>query len=219
MELLSAIETRKSIRAFTKEPVPREIIKKILEVTLRAPSGSNTQPWEFTVVSGEVLENIKGDNIEKLLSGTVVNSRSNGYFGIHRERKVELAKDIFALMKIEREDREKRLEWLMRGFRFFDAPAAIIIAADKSLEGSWSMFDIGAVSQTICLAAVNYGIGTCIEEQGVVFQDVIRKNTSISEDKEVIIGIALGYPDPDHPANKLVSRRESLDVITDWLGF
>ena len=219
MDILSAIKSRKSIRGYLSELVPRELISKILEVSLAAPSGSNTQPWEFTVVCGEVLENIKRDNIEKLLAGTVVNSRSNGYIGIHRQRKVELAKDIFALMDIEREDREKRLEWLLRGFRFFDAPAAVIIAADKSLEGSWSMFDIGAVAQTICLAAMNYGVATCIEEQGVVFQDVIRKHTGIPEDKEVIIGIALGFPDPNYSANKLKSRRESLDVITNWLGF
>lgn len=219
MDILSAIKARKSTRGYLPGPVPREVIIKILEVSLMAPSGSNTQPWEFTVVSGEVLENIKRDNIAALLAGTPVNSRSNGYTGIHRERKVELAKDIFALMGIAREDREKRLEWLLRGFRFFDAPAAVIISADKSLAGSWSMFDIGAVSQTICLAAVNFGIATCIEEQGVVFQDVIRKNTGISETKDVIIGIALGYPDPDFPANKLNSRRDSLDNVTSWPEF
>jgi len=219
MDLFSAVTARKSIRGYLPDPVSQEIIRKILEVSLKAPSGNNIQPWEVTVVTGAVLDNIKRDNVAALLAGTPGVSRSEEYSGIYRQRQVELAVDIFALMDIGREDHEKRREWLLRGFRFFDAPAALIITADKSLQGTWALFDIGALSQTICLAATAYGVATCIEEQGVTFPEVIRKNTGIPENKEVIIGIALGYPDPDFPANRLNSQRESLEEITTWLGF
>ena len=219
MDLFSAVTARKSIRGYLPDPVSQEIIRKILEVSLKAPSGNNIQPWEVTVVTGAVLDNIKRDNVAALLAGTPGVSRSEEYSGIYRQRQVELAVDIFALLDIGREDREKRREWLLRGFRFFDAPAALIITADKSLQGTWALLDIGAFSQTICLTATAYGVATCIEEQGVIFPEVIRKNTGIPENKEVIIGIALGYPDPDFPANCLNSQRSPLEEITTWLGF
>jgi len=219
MDLISAVQSRKSIRGFLPQSVPQETIREVLELAIKSPSALNTQPWEFTVVSGEILESIRRDNIECLLSGVPPHSPRSNYQGVYRQRQVELAVDIFQLMDIKREDREKRTAWLQRGFRFFDAPAAIIISADRSLEGTWWLYDIGVVSQTICLAAMNYGLGTCIEDQGVMYPQVISKHTGIPDSKEIIIGIAIGYPDWDFPANNLSSRREPLDKITSWLGF
>ncbi|KUG03369.1 hypothetical protein ASZ90_019157 [hydrocarbon metagenome] len=218
MDILSAIKSRRSIRSYLPNPVPQEVINEILEVSLRAPSAVNNQPWEFTVVTGETLAKIKQDNVESFLTGAPTSDRSL-YKGIYKQRQAELAMDIFALMEIKRDERDKRLEWSKRGFRFFDAPTAIIISADKTLRGSWAMFDIGAVAQTICLAAMNYGVATCIEDQGTAYHEVIREHTGIPESKEIIIGIALGYPDSDFPANTLITRRESLDNITTWLGY
>lgn len=219
MNIKDAIKSRISVRGYLSKPVPQEIIKEILELSLKSPSAVNTQPWEFTVVTGEILNNIKGENIEYFLKGAPTHDRTSVYSGIYKKRRVELAIDIFGLMNIEREEHEKRLEWTKRGFRFFDAPAAIIISVDKSLEGSWALFDIGVIAQTICLSAMSYGLGTCIEDQGVMYPEVIKKHANIPEDKEIIIGIALGYPDPEFPANKLRSRREPLENITTWLGF
>lgn len=217
MDIIEAIKARKSIRCFLPKPVPADIIREILEIAVRSPSAMNTQPWEFTVVSGEAIETIKKENIETLLSGASPFAESD-YQGIYKKRWVELAVDIFNLMDITREDSKKRSEWLQRGFRFFDAPAAVIISADQSLTGTFSLFDIGAVCQTICLAALNYGLGTCINGQCVVFPETVRKHTGIPDNKVIIIGIAIGYPDPSFPANQLVSRREPVDSITSWVG-
>jgi nitroreductase len=219
MDIIEAIKTRKSIRGYLPDPVPQEIIRAILETALRSPSAVNNQPWEFTIVTGEVLDKIRHENVESLLAGVPAYDRTSRYAGVFKQRRVELAKDIFALMDIKRDDEVKRKEWSHRGFRFFDAPVAIIISVDKSLDGSWSLFDIGAISQTICLAAMHYGIGTCIEDQGVKFHSVLRKHALIPENQDIIIGIALGYPDPDFPANQLSSRREPLDKVSTWLGF
>jgi len=218
MDIISAIKSRKSIRAFLPDPVPQQIIREIIETSLRTPSAVNTQPWEITVVSGQFLADIRSENVDRILSGSPPQER-DGYTGIYKQRRIDLAVDIFKLMGIQREDREKRNDWLLRGFRYFDAPVAIIISIDKFLAETFAIFDTGALTQTICLAAMNYGLCTCIEAQGVAYPDVIRKYTGISEDKELIIAIALGYPDIALPANQLVSRRESVDEVTTWLGF
>jgi nitroreductase len=132
---------------------------------------------------------------------------------------MELAVQLFQLMGIAREDRDKRAQWRQRGFRFFDAPAAIILSADNSLSDSRILLDVGLITQTICLAALNYDLGTCIGVQGVQYPEVVRKFTGIHKSKRIIVSIAIGYPDWDFPANKLESKREPVESITTWCGF
>ncbi|TFG38390.1 MAG: nitroreductase, partial [Syntrophobacterales bacterium] len=138
---------------------------------------------------------------------------------IYRQRQIGLGKQLFKLMDIPREDREKREEWMERGFRYFDAPAAIIITTDRSLTEGAPLLDIGAVLQNICLAALSFGLGTCIEDQGVLYPEVVRKYADIPDSKQLIMAIAIGYPDWDFPANSLESTREPVESITTWRGF
>lgn len=69
MDLIEAIRKRKSIRKFKPDPVPQGVLREILEIASRAPSAMNTQPWEFVVIAGEVLERIRRANLEKLHAG------------------------------------------------------------------------------------------------------------------------------------------------------
>jgi len=219
LDVIEAIKTRRSIRGYKPEPVPKEVLEEILETAIRSPSSLNTHPWEFTVVAGDVMEKIKQANIEKLNAGERphLEEPRGEYTGIYRERQVALAVQLFQLMGITREDREKRMDWMKRGFRFFDAPAAIIISIDKEV-GTGGQFDVGAVSQTIALVALSYGLGTCIMGQGIMYPDVIRKLTGIKESKLIVICLTIGYPDWDFPANEVYSAREPVGKITTWCG-
>ncbi|MDY6918377.1 MAG: nitroreductase [Chloroflexota bacterium] len=221
MEVVEGIRSRKSIRGFRPEPVPRDILKEILEIATRAPSAMNTQPWEITVVAGEVLDRIRRENVEMLESGVAPNPDvpHQAFEGVYRQRQVDLAVQIFQLMGIAREDRARRAEWMKRGFRFFDAPAAIVLSVDRSLKQWWELFDLGALAENICLAALEYGLGTCIEDQGVMYPDVVRKHAQIPDSKRVVICIPIGYPDRDFPANRLQSGRELVESVTTWRGF
>lgn len=223
MDIVTAVSTRKSIRGFKPDPVPKEMLRTILSIACRAPSGSNIQPWEFTVIAGEVLENIRRDNARRYRSGAPPTSERPSSEkppgSVYRARQVELGSSLYRLMGIAREDNEGRLLWRERGVRYFDAPAAIIISVDQSLSETGSLMDIGTVAQTICLVAMHYGLGTCIEGQGVSYPDVIRKHVDIPASKRIIISIALGYPDWDFPANRLESTRAEIDDITTWHGF
>ena len=221
MDIIDAIRSRKSIRGYKPDPVPKKILREILDIATRSPSTLNTQPWEITVVSGEVLDNIRWGNIEMLDSGAPPEPETTfkPFEGKYRQRQVELAIQIFNLMGIAREDKVKRAEWMQRGFRFFDAPAAFILCIDKSLdESAMNLLDIGAMTQTICLVALNYGLGTCINDQVISFPEVVRRFTHIPESKRMVICIAIGYPDWDFPANKLESEREPVDNIVTWCG-
>jgi nitroreductase len=222
MDILEAIHARKSIRRFTTQPVPKEVLRNVLAAATRAPSAMNTQPWEFVVIAGNVLETVKKENIAKLRAGAPLNPEHLvvGWpqDGVYRTRQVELAKQLFQLMNIPREDKVQRAEWLERGFRYFDAPTAIIVVADRVLSEGGPLLDIGTALQTICLAALHYGLGTCIEDQGVMYPEVLREHADIPASKRIIMSIAIGYPDSDFPANRIRSTRESADAITTWRG-
>jgi nitroreductase len=222
MDITEAVRKRKSIRGYKPDPVPKQVLEQILELASHAPSAMNTQPWEFTVLTGEVLEDVRRSNVDLLNSGVppspehVVASWPKE--SIYRQRQVDLAKQLFQLMDIPREDKEKRAKWLERGFRYFDAPAAIIISTDRCLSESGPLLDIGAAIQTICLAALHFGLGTCIEDQGTMYPQVLRKYAHIPESKRIIAAIAIGYPDWDFPANRVESEREPVKNVTTWVG-
>ncbi|MFO7558455.1 MAG: nitroreductase [Desulfobacterales bacterium] len=225
MDIVESIKTRKSIRKFKSDPVGKSTIREILEIASRAPSAENTQPWEFTVITGELLDRLREENVKKIKAFSVppkemeylMVERPKG--SIYRERQIAIAKKLFKLMDIPRENLEKRASWLERGFRYFEAPVAIIITADKSLSIQGSYMDVGSVMQNICLTALHYGLHTCIENQGITYSDVLRNFTGIPDSKRLMAAIAMGYPDWEFPANQVESDREPIDNIITWCGF
>lgn len=223
MEVIEAIKKRKSIRDFKDDLVPQSVIEEILEISCRTPSAMNTQPWEFTVAAKETLDSIKLATVEKLRAGEKPQSEHSvaGWpkESVYRQRQVKLGMELFQLMDIKKEDAEKRTQWMERGFRYFNAPAAIIICVDRMLTEGTPIFDIGAVTQTICLTALHYGLGTCIENQGVMYPQVLRKLCNIPDNKQIIIAIAIGYPNWNFPANTLETSREPVEAVTTWCGF
>ena len=223
MNIIEAIRTRKSIRDFTVDPVPQHILKKIIEIASHAPSAENSQPWEFTIISGDKLDVIRKANVEKLKSKAPrhpdLPAKDLPRDSVYRRRQIEIAKQLFGLMDISREDIEKRDRWMELGFRYFNAPAAIIISMDRSLHYPRPIFDIGSITQNICLAALHYGLGTCVANQGISYPEVLHEFAGIPESKRIVISIAIGYPNWDFPANKVVSNREPVENITTWIGF
>ncbi len=222
MNIVDAIQKRKSIRDFKDDRVPKETIRDILEVAGRTPSAMNGQPWEFTVIAGDVLDKVKGGFIEKFRAGKKAYPERT-FAGwpresVYRGRQVDLAKGLFKLMDITRDDAEKRMEWVERGYGFFNAPVVVVICVDRMLKEGTPIFDIGGVTQTICLAAMEHGIGTCIAEQGVSYPDVLREHCNIPDNKQIVISIALGYANMDFPANQLEVQREPVDMTTKWCG-
>lgn len=220
MDIIEAIKKRKSIRGYKPDPVKKEILREVLEIATRAPSSMNTQPWHIAVLTGEVLENIKKGNVGMLLSGKMPEKDVpfKPYEGAYRQRQVDLAKEIFGVLGIAREDKEKRDAWMKQGFRFFDAPAAIILSVDESTDPPTSYSDLGGLAQTICLTALHYGLGTCITGQGIMYPEVVRKYADIPKAHRMYLCITIGYPDEESPANKLCTKREPLETNAVWYG-
>ncbi|KAB7649008.1 nitroreductase [Polymorphobacter fuscus] len=214
---------RRSIRGFRPEPVPKALIREILALALRAPSSLNTQPWNFTVVTGAPLDRIRAGNTERNLAG-VPSSREfraqEDYAGVHRERQVGIAKQLFGAMGIERHDQAARRDWVLRGFRQFDAPVSIVVTYDRAVHGGdIGPFDCGAVTNALVNAAWSRGLGCVINSQGIMQSPVVREHAGIADDQVIMICVAMGWPDDDFPANAVVSQRKSVDEAAVFVGF
>jgi nitroreductase len=223
MEFETLVRTRRSVRGYKKNPVPRKVIEEIIEVAKGAPSSMNTQPWHLYVVTGEPLDKIRRGNTERMLAGVKPQRdfpTKEAYEGIHRQRQVDIAKQLFGAMGIERDDKERRQDWVMRGFRQFDAPVSIVLTYEKILEpAAIGQFDLGAVSYGICLAAWERGLGTVINGQGVMQTPVVREHANIPDSQNILTCIAMGYPDDEFSANRVKSLRADQEDFVNFVGF
>jgi nitroreductase len=214
---------RRSARGFKREPVPKALIREVIEIAMRAPSSLNTQPWNFYVVSGAPLDRIRAGNTERNLAGVPSSRefRSHGeYTGAHRERQIGIAKQLFGAMGIERHDQAARQDWVLRGFRQFDAPVSVVVTYDRSIHGGdIAPFDCGAVTNALVNAAWSRGLGCVINSQGIMQSPVVREHAGIAEDQVIMICVAMGWPDELFPANAVVSRRKSVDEAVVFVGF
>ena len=223
MQLDQAMKERRSIRGFQDRPVPKEVLKEVIALANRAPSSMNTQPWHLHVLTGEPLERVRKGNTERMLGGVKPSREIEDYAayeGEHRKRQIEIAVQLFEAMGIERHDAERRQDWVMRGFRQFDAPVSIVVCFDRDLlTNTIAHFDTGAMTFGLVLAAWSRGLGAVINGQGIMQSPVVREVANIPEDQVILTCVALGYPDEDFIANSVVSRRRAVDDITRFIGF
>jgi nitroreductase len=228
MDVVQAIKERKSIRAFKPDQVPLDLLKKILEHAMRAPSWANTQPWEFAVVTGEKLKAIQ-DAFVKRGAAAMQNSQSEvarpydfpePYSS--RIEKMQAKERGGRTTEMKPEEMEERM---LINFRNYGATTCIYLLIDKSYLQQekginvWGMYDSGSVVQNIMLLAVNYGLGTIAQAMAVVYPDIIHKELGIPQDKLVALGIAIGYPDWENEINKDFRDREPLDTMAKFYGF
>jgi len=217
MELWQAIRERKSIRAYKRDPIPKETLEEILRLTIHAPSAINLQPWELIVVTGEEKERLGRKLIkayrEKQISCSPENVKPLPE--TYRQRGIASS-----------ESMEPYLKQIGVSFKqftnegscnFYGAPVAIIICLDDSFSEA-RMVDIGVALGYLVLTAYGFGLATCPIGLITAYEDEIKDLLNIPENKNVIIGIALGYPDWENPVNRYKSPRENLDKLVRWIG-
>lgn len=223
MDVLEAIEARKSIRAFTDQAVEKETLERILEISQRAPSGTNTQPWHVYVCTGEAQQAISDDVLEMARSGAGKSYEEHDYYpatwkDVHRDRRRGIGWALYGLLGIEKGDREGSARQAARNFLFFDAPIGLFITVDSYLtRGSWA--DAGMYAQTIMLAAKGFGLDTCPQAAWIPYQEPIFRHLGIPDDQDLVTGMSLGYADPDAIENTLVSDREAITNVVHYVGF
>ncbi|MFH1243221.1 MAG: nitroreductase [Pseudomonadota bacterium] len=209
MDVKEAVLARRSIRAFSPEPVPRKDLEGILESALWAPSWGNTQPWKLTVVGGKPLKQIQEEYVKLFAQDVPPNpdiKMPAEFNEDQRSRYQELGKGLFQALGIERGDKEKRNAYYENMMRSLGAPHVIYLHMDRGFN-PYALMDGGVILQTIALLAVDRGLGTCFLAQAVRYPDVIRKYSGIPADQALVMGMAVGVPIEDHPVNLFRSER------------
>jgi len=227
MDVIEAIRTRRSIRAFKPDPVPRKVLQELLDVSRWAPSGGNVQPWYFHVLAGNSLAEVTARLVEKAKTwdghdymNTKPDLPRTGPYSkllMPRRQSLKALQDPIYYPPGTENLEAKQLEHRELMLRFFDAPSAIIICADD--RGPTSVVSIGVVTQSICLAALTYGLGTCIMGIPVLWPEIFRELLDIPENRAIVTSIAIGYPDISAPINTFPRPREPLDDLVEWHGF
>lgn len=219
-----ALATRRSVRAFLPTPVPRATVEELLALASRAASGSNIQPWKVHVIAGEprarlsraILDALDRDGYEK-------HKREYNYYPVNwREpylaRRRKIGWDLYGLMGIRKGDFEGTEKQRRRNYEFFGAPVGMIFTLDEDLElGSW--LDLGIYLGSLMVAARGRGLDTCPQAAFADFHAIIRRELGLPDNQIIICGMALGYPDPDAPENRLVTERSPPAEFATFAGF
>ncbi|RUM36812.1 MAG: hypothetical protein DSY50_01680 [Desulfobulbus sp.] len=219
MEAIQCIETRKSIRGFTKEPVPRELLEKVIRTACQSPSYKNSQPWEVIVVSGEKKQELSTLLVDLLDSGepsTPDLAEPESWPEAEQKRITDLFAKRKELTGIDLTDPAIVIKAKKANFRFYGAPHGIFLFQDNSLS-QWSLLDIGLFTQSFMLAAHANGLGTVPQAFLTDYARQIKEYLNIQTGKRLILGLSLGYPDMNSPANSFQTPRSPVNEIVTYV--
>jgi nitroreductase len=220
VDVIEAIHARRSVRAFKPDPVPKDVLQAIMEAALRAPSWENTQPWEFAVIGGDVMKDVKEALAVMGLAGEKprLDFPWPKFTGPYMDRIKVDGRRLVRELGLQKDNREAMRRWRMSMRMFFDAPNGVVMYMDASLS-QWSLVDMGIAAENLMLAAWHHGVGTCALAAAVAYPDVLRSLLNLPESKRMILGIAMGYPDLSKPAATFQSSREPMESLVTWHGF
>lgn len=221
MDIDDAILSRRSVRAFLPDPVPRAVLDEILAVAARAPSGTNIQPWKIHVVAGEVRDRLVAEVLAHRLTDPPDAHAEFPRDGKRKEpyvtRMRTLGKAMYGLLGIPKGDPAANDRQWARNYRFFDAPVGLILTIDKDLD-RMSYFDTGMFAMAIMLAAKARGLDTCGQGAWNNYWSVTRRVLSVPDDQYVVCGLSLGYADRTAVVNTLISDREPAPAFATFHG-
>jgi nitroreductase len=219
-----AITSRRSIRQFLPTPVPRDTIEDILRVASRAPSGTNTQPWQVHVLTGPTLQSL----VDKIMAAyndpaqAEAHQPEYDYYPpkwispfIDRRRKVGW--DLYGLLGIEKADKERMQVQQGRNFCFFDAPVGLIFSINRIMgKGSW--LDYGMFLQNVMVAARARGLDTCPQAAFNHYHHLISEHLGINAEQDMlVVGMSMGHADPAAIENTLLTEREAVSQFVKFL--
>lgn len=220
-----AITSRRSIRAFLPTPVARVEIEHILQVASRAPSGTNTQPWQVHVLAGQALGALCDRVVAAFDDPDHANKHQAEYayypsrwVSPYIDRRRKVGWDLYGLLGIGKGDFERTHQQHARNFRFFDAPVGLFFTIDRVLErGSW--LDYGMFLQNVMIAARARGLDTCPQAAWIDFHTLVLESLGCGPEQMLVCGMALGFADPDARVNTLHTEREPVSGFARFEGF
>ena len=221
MNVTEAVGKRISVRAFKPDPVAGAVVREILEIAQRAPSGGNLQPWRVHAVAGAPLAELKAKAQATLAAG-LEKPEYEVYpadlWDPFRTRRFVCGEDLYASIGIPREDKPARLRQMARNVELFGAPVGLFFTLDRKL-GCPQWADVGMFMQTVMLLATERGLDTCAQEFWARLPKTVGDFLELPDDQMLFCGMALGYRDESAPINNWRTRRDPFEAFADMRGF
>ena len=213
---LNIVSSRRSMRDFKPNPVPKDIIESVFGGAQRAPSNCNTQPWFVHVVTGETLEQLRAELPAKFGAGEIALDfpYDGQYEGVYKDRQFASATALYDSLGIAREQKAERNAWFMRNFSFFDAPAVAFFTLPTGF-GLREACDLGMFAQTVMLGLTAHGLGSCPQTALAFLANVIRPTLGLGDHEQLMFGMSVGYP-TDAAVNEVCTDRAALDDVVTF---
>ncbi len=217
MDVTNAVTTRRSIRAFLPDPVSSRTIAQLLTSASRSASGGNLQPWRIFVLNGDAMVRFKQVIAEGSIEAPSYDIYPPGLTEPYRTSRFNLGMALYSAVGVAREDKEGRLNQMLKNFDFFGAPAGLFCFIDRQMgPPQWS--DLGMFLQTFMLLATEAGLGTCAQESWNSWEQTITDFVGAGPELQLFCGMALGTIDEDDPANTVKSERAPLEVFSTFVA-
>ncbi len=221
MNVKEALLSRQSCRGFKPDAIDKDTVRAILETATHAPSWANTQPWEIYAAAGEPLERLRRayiDTFKKEVPRHPDIAPPKAWPEALKQRIEVLMKQRQDSISSAGVDPAMRQRMSESNSRLFDAPVIIYLCMDRTLT-HWSLFDLGSLAQSIMLAAEERGLGTIPAVMLAAYPELIRAELIIPDHLAIVIGLALGHPDPGNPVNNFRTERRPIDTVATFKGF
>ena len=222
MNVTDAIRSRKSVRAFLDRPVDMSVLREVLTLAARAPSGGNLQPWRLFVVTGEPLAKFKQTMLKRVQEQPQgepleYNVYPPDLWEPYRTERYDLGEAMYALLDIPRSDKVGRLRQFARNYQLFGAPAALFCYVDRDM-GTPQWSDLGMYLQSVMLLLRERGLDNCAQECWAMYQQSVAAFLNPPAEWMLFCGMAIGYADESAAVNRLDSRRLPLEEFATFLG-
>jgi nitroreductase len=199
MDVYEAVTSRRAVRGFTDQRVPRVVLERVLSAAAWSPSGSNIQPWRAYVVTGAPLAEIKKRAGERLAAGDPWDEREYQMYppdlkSPYRERRAAFGEQRYRALGIAREDWEARHRAAAANWDCFGAPAALFCYIDRDLgPAQWS--DVGMYLQTVMLLLRAEGLHSCPQMAWSQYRRSVAAVLSPPDELILFCGMSIGYED------------------------
>ena len=214
MDLIKAIKERRSTRVFLDQPVEQETLEYLMTLAIQAPSAINLQPWELTVVSGKERQQLSRVLVKRMKERNI--SCGPGAKKPLSEAFMDRQRGLLNTILPNLPQNTVFQNFINEGScNFYGAPTAVIISIDQVFSSA-RLTDIGVLVGYLVLAAHGLGLSTCPIGLITAFDEDIKEELNISDECRVVIGVAVGYGDPDSPINGSRSERVPLGDVVKW---
>jgi nitroreductase len=221
MNVIQALQKRKSTRGFLKKPVSNDQVERILDAARHAPSGANTQPWQVAVVGGDKKHSLER-RLEQAYRNGIPGKMDYSYYpenwqDPYKGRRVACGLQLYSALGITREDKDKRKDQWAANYRAFDAPVALFFFIDAIMEKG-SFLDYGMFLQSVMLAALEEGLATCPQAALGEYPQIVKDELGYPQEIILVCGMALGYEDTQAKVNSYRTAREDVNAFTTFFA-